>query len=101
MRTYIIAARENSAPPVAHPILCADRHTAVGLALMEIDRRMTAAGFGGKYKLFPPYIAGDSINLSAYTDNPNGYPARLFLDEYIMPVEIHEDLREEFKEVAI
>lgn len=101
MRTYITAFRENSARPEAIPIFCADINTAVGWAVMELDRRMTLAGFGGKYKLFPPYMAGGSVNVSAYTDNAAGYPQRLFLDAYVLPVEIHEDLREEFKEVAI
>jgi hypothetical protein len=68
MRKYILIYRTNVKRVECLPALYDDGREALGAALVELDRLMREAGFNGRYALYPPYRAGDSVNLTAVSE---------------------------------
>lgn len=100
MRLYILILKIAGCLPEALPAMYGSGRSALGAAVVELDRVMREHGFsGGRYTLYPPYRAGDSINLTAVSEKTNGYPAQVTADIYVQPVIIDEDVVEDFQEV--
>jgi hypothetical protein len=100
MRKYILIYRTNVKRAECLPALYDDGREALGAALVELDRLMREAGFNGRYTLYPPYRAGDSVNLTAVSERTNGYPQAVAIDIYVQPVIIDEDIQQDFMEVT-
>jgi hypothetical protein len=60
---------------------------------------MREHGFDVTYTLYPPYRAGDCVNLTAAGERRGGYPEKFACDIYVQPVIIDEDLMSDFAEV--
>ena len=99
MKVYILFYRLNGQRPQALPAIYHDGRAALGSAMIELNRLMRERGFDGNYTLYPPYLAGESVNLTAQGEAANGYPARTIIDVYVQPVVVDEDLSKDFAEV--
>jgi hypothetical protein len=100
MRMYVLIQKVTGMIPEALPALYASPRAALGAAVVELDRLMRERGFEGRYTLYPPYRAGDTVNLTAQSDKTNGYPTEVCIDLYIQPFTVDEDLEQDFKEVG-
>lgn len=98
MKIYILFYRLNGQRPVALPAIYHDAHAALGSALIELNRLMRSQGYDGNYTMFSPYLAGESVNLTAKGESQNGYPQNVLIDVYVQPVVVDEDLAKDFEE---
>ena len=101
MRQYILYYKSTVNPRMTClPSFYGDGRQALGAAVVELDRLMREQGYNGRYTLYPPYRAGDTVNLTAVGDNKgNGYPQQqIAIDIYVQPVIIDEDLTGDWEE---
>lgn len=102
MRQYILYYKSTVNPRMTClPSFYSDGRQALGAAVVELDRLMREQGFEGRYTSYPPYRAGDTVNLTAVGDSKGqGYPLQpVAIDIYVQPVIIDEDIAGDFKEV--
>lgn len=97
MTLYIIVYKEYKKPPRADAWLYASPDEALGRAMLTLDTIMSSAGFQENYHTLCLYRQGDSLNLTAVSDRREGYPEKLVVDAYVMPLAIEQGFELDFE----